>query len=137
MPFDINLDAQFEVYICSCCSNCFPMTKKVSMNLLHENCHHSDFGPSFMGLHAGACGLGNLCVNKGTIPLNRGCNKCNTIIHSGECMKIHERIKLEEEKTKWVQSNKEVVIDHYKYLLKNDILSKEEYKKKLQELFKL
>ena len=133
MPFDIN--SNFQIYICSCFPSCFPMTKKVSMNLLHQNCHHTDFGPGFLGLYRGACGLGNLCVNNGSIPLNRGCNKCKTIIHSGECMKIHERIKLEEEKTKWIQSNKEVVIKHYKFLLKNDIVSKEEYKKKLKLLF--
>ena len=78
MPFDVNIDAQLEVYICSCCSNCFPMTKKVSMNLLHENCHHSDFGPSFMGLYPGACGLGNLCVNKECEANERLCSPAST-----------------------------------------------------------
>ena len=47
-------------------------------------------------------------------------------------MKIHEKMKLEEEKKKWIQSNKNLVIEHYKYLLNNNIITKDEYKNKLK-----
>ena len=131
---DTDINVEFEVNVCNCC--CFKnLKKKVKMDLPHENAYHKDFGPGFTGLFPGACGLGNECVSKSYCVLNRGCSTCNARIHEGECMRIHKEKQLKLEKEKWINSNPDLVKDHYKHLLTENIITTEEYREKMRKLY--
>lgn len=130
MPLiDANINTEIDITVCSCC--CLHNKKKIKINYLHENCAHTDFGPGFLGIMSGKCSLGNKCVAPNYPTWNRGCNKCKQRIHEGECMVIHRKERLEEEKNKWIRENIDLVEKHYDCQLKDKKITLEEYNRKM------
>lgn len=132
MPLiDANINTEISVNVCSCCS---VGKKKIKIDYLHQNCAHIDFGAGFVGMGAGQCSLGNKCISQDKRTWNRGCNKCNQRIHEGECMRIHRQEKLEEERNNWIMENIDLVKKHYDCQLKDNRITLEEYRNKMNKI---
>lgn len=105
------------------------------MKIPHALSSHTDFGPGFVGLTSGQCSLGDECKMDYNRTWNRGCSVCKQRLHDPLCFQLHKENEIKKERKQWFLKHPKITKKYYRYLLKEGIISENQYQSMMQDLF--